>query len=225
MRTAEVALPLHERPFDDLLDEAVRFHGDVCPGQVLGVRMARAGCREVGIDDPRNAGKSLIVFVEVDRCAVDAIQTLTRVSLGKRTLKFLDYGKAAATFVNAATGRAVRVAAREAARAVAARLMPAERDARRAMIAAYRVMDEDALLDIAPVTIAPGWLDRPRVRVPCARCGEGVNYRREVVVDGRALCQACACPAYYAYDHGHNAATSRASMMAANGDHDGVRRA
>lgn len=213
MPNVAIGLPLHQRPFDDLLDEAVRFHGDVCPGQVLGVRMACAGCREVGIDEPRNAGKSLIVFVEVDRCAVDAIQALTGVSLGKRTLKFLDYGKAAATFVNTVTGRSVRVAARESARARAAQLMSAERDARRAMIAAYRVMEEDALLAIAPVTIAPGWLDRPRVRVDCARCGEGVNYRREVVVDGRALCQACARPAYYAYDPGHNAATSRAAML------------
>src|SRR5687768_9084335 len=117
MPNGAVAPPLYQRPFDDLLAEAVRFHGDVCPGQVLGVRMACAGCREVGIDDPRNAGKSLIVFVEVDRCAVDAIQALTGVSLGKRTLKFLDYGKAAATFVNTVTGRSVRVAARESARA------------------------------------------------------------------------------------------------------------
>jgi formylmethanofuran dehydrogenase subunit E len=216
MPNVAIGLPLHQRPFDDLLDEAVRFHGDECPGQVLGVRMACAGCRDVGIDDPRTAGKSLIVFVEVDRCAVDAIQALTGVSLGKRTMKFLDYGKAAATFVNTVTGGSVRVAARESARARAVQLMPAEPDARRAMIAAYRVMDEDALLDIAPVTIAPGWLDRPRVRVACAHCGEGVNYRREVVVDGRALCHACARPAYYAYDPGHNVATSRAAMMGAS---------
>src|SRR5688572_2161952 len=143
MPNAALALPLHERSFDDLLEDAVRFHGHACPGQVLGVRMARAGCREIGIDDPRTAGKSLVVFVEVDRCAVDAIQALTGVSLGKRTLKFLDYGKAAATFVNTVTGRSVRVAARESARARAAQLMLAERDARRAMIAAYRVMEED----------------------------------------------------------------------------------
>ena len=115
MPNVAIGLPLHQRPFDDLLDEAVRFHGDECPGQVLGVRMACAGCRDVGIDDPRTAGKSLIVFVEVDRCAVDAIQALTGVSLGKRTMKFLDYGKAAATFVNTVTGRSVRVAARESA--------------------------------------------------------------------------------------------------------------
>ena len=64
----------------------------------------------------RAAGKRLVVLVEIDRCATDAIQALTGVSLGKRTLKHVDYGKMAATFVDTASGRAVRVAAREDAR-------------------------------------------------------------------------------------------------------------
>ena len=88
--------PLAQRPFDELVEEAVAFHGHLCPGQVLGVRMAVTGCREVGIPLPRRAGKGLVVFVEIDRCATDAIQALTGVSLGKRTLKHLDYGKMAA---------------------------------------------------------------------------------------------------------------------------------
>jgi formylmethanofuran dehydrogenase subunit E len=95
---------LAERPFADLLEEAVRFHGHLCPGQVLGVRMALAGCRELGIDRPRSVGKRLVVFVEIDRCATDAIQALTGVSIGKRTLKHLDYGKMAATFADVETG-------------------------------------------------------------------------------------------------------------------------
>jgi formylmethanofuran dehydrogenase subunit E len=84
---APLGAPLRERSFDDLLAEAVRFHGHLCPGQVLGVRMALAGCRAVGLEEPRRAGKGLVVFVEIDRCATDAIQVLTGVSLGKRTLK------------------------------------------------------------------------------------------------------------------------------------------
>jgi len=99
-------IPLSERSFDDLLDEAVRFHGHMCPGQVLGVRMTLAGCREIGLERPRSTGKGLVVLVEIDRCATDAIQALTGVSLGKRTLKHLDYGKAAATFANVGIGPA-----------------------------------------------------------------------------------------------------------------------
>jgi formylmethanofuran dehydrogenase subunit E len=191
------ALPVAERPFEELLAEAVDFHGHLCPGQVLGVRMALAGTREVGIATPRTAGKSLVVFVEIDRCATDAIQALTGVSLGKRTLKHLDYGKTAATFVNVASGAAVRVAARDRARLLAQRWAPEEADPRRAQIAAYRVMPEADLLAITPVRIAPGWLDRRRVRVTCERCGESISYEREVQREGRTLCRSCGGAGYY----------------------------
>jgi formylmethanofuran dehydrogenase subunit E len=189
--------PLARRPFDDLLEEAVRFHGHACPGQVLGVRMTLAGCGALGIDRPRRAGKRLVVLVEIDRCATDAIQALTGVSLGKRTLKHLDYGKMAATFADTATGRAVRVVARDDARARARAWAPDIAESRQAQIAAYRVMPEAQLLTVTPVVVAPGWLDRPRARVACERCGEGVSYAREVVVEGRALCRACAGSPYY----------------------------
>ena len=199
--TPTVALaetPLSERPFDNLLEEAVGFHGHLCPGQVLGVRMAVAGCREVGIAIPRRAGKGLVVFVEIDRCATDAIQALTGVSLGKRTLKHIDYGKMAATFVSVASGAAVRVSARDSARALAASFSPVEGDARQTQIAAYRVMPELELLRIKPVVVNAGWLDRRRVRVFCQECGEGINYQREVTADGRVLCRPCGGEGYYA---------------------------
>ncbi len=185
------------RPFADLLRDAVAFHGHLCPGQVLGVRMALAGCRALGIAEPRSLGKNLVVFVEIDRCATDAIQAVTGCSLGKRTLKHLDYGKMAATFVHVPTGLAVRVAAREDAREGAAAYAPGVADPRRAQIAAYQVMPEHELLTLHSVIVLPGWLDRPRVRVACERCGEGVNYGREVVSNGQTLCRPCFAGAYY----------------------------
>ena len=189
--------PLSARQFDDLLDEAVRFHGHECPGQVLGVRMALAGCRSVGIERPRSAGKRLVVFVEIDRCATDAIQALTGVSIGKRTLKSLDYGKMAATFVDVGAGMAVRVTARDSARARATEWAPEASESREAQIIAYRVMPEQDLLKIDRVVIAPGWLDRRRLRVFCDACGEGINYQREVLVGGRRLCRPCSGESYY----------------------------
>lgn len=192
-----VGRSVFERPLDDLLAEAVAFHGHLCPGQVLGVRMALVGCREVGVDRPRSAGKGLVVFVEIDRCATDAIQAVTGVSVGKRTLKHIDYGKMAATFVNVATGVAVRVAARDEARQIASEWAVAESDPRRAQTAAYRVMPERELFRIDPVMVYPGWLDRRRVRVSCQACGEGINYQREVTVSGRTLCRPCSGERYY----------------------------
>jgi formylmethanofuran dehydrogenase subunit E len=191
------ALPLWEQPFDDLLAEAVRFHGHLCPGQVLGVRMVRAGCRTLGVGAPRRAGKRLVVLVEIDRCATDAIQVLTGVSLGKRTLKHLDYGKMAATFADVVTGQAVRVVARDDARERAPAWAPGESDPRRAQAAAYRVMPEDLLLRLEPVVVHPGWLDRRRVRVFCEACGEGINYDRGVTAAGRTLCRPCSGEGYY----------------------------
>lgn len=205
-----------DRAIDDLVAEAVSFHGHRCPGQVLGVRMTVAGCRESGFAHPRAAGKHLVVFVEIDRCAADAIEALTGVSLGKRTLKHLDWGKAAASFVDARTGRGVRVAARDDARELAALLVPGEPDRRRAQMAAYRVMPERSLLLIESIVVTPGWLDRPRVRVQCAECREGVNYGREIVVRGRVLCRGCAGERYYGrvgYDTRHNAPPAAAFML------------
>jgi formylmethanofuran dehydrogenase subunit E len=189
---------IYDRAFDELLEEAVAFHGHLCPGQVLGVRMTVAGCRALGVAHPRRAGKRLVVFVEIDRCATDAIQALTGVSLGKRTLKHVDYGKAAATFVDTATREAARVAARDAARELAGAVTSGEQDPRRAQIAAYAIVPEDRLLRLERVTIRPGWLDRRRRRVFCAQCGEGVNYEREVRTGGRVLCRGCAGESYYA---------------------------
>ena len=100
------------RSFEELLKESSTIHGHHCAGQVLGVRMAMIGCREVGIDEPKNC-KKLIIYVEMDRCATDAVQAVTGCSLGKRTLKFLDYGKMAATFINTETQQAVRILVRQ----------------------------------------------------------------------------------------------------------------
>jgi formylmethanofuran dehydrogenase subunit E len=189
---------IYDRSFDELLDEAVAFHGHLCPGEVLGVRMAIAGCRTLGLADPRQVGKRLVVFVEIDRCATDAIQALTGVSLGKRTLKHVDFGKTAATFVDVVAREAVRVVARDDARELAGAAAPAERDARRAQTVAYRTLPEARLLRLERVVVDPGWLDRRRRRVFCAQCGEGVHYEREVREGGRVLCRACAGDSYYA---------------------------
>ncbi len=200
MRTEWAAtgeVPLSERTLADLVAEATRFHGHSCPGQVLGVRMTLAGCREIGLDRPRSAGKGVAVFVEIDRCPADAIQALTGVSVGKRTLKYMDYGKTAATFVDTRTGATVRVAARDDARARAIEWAPASSDPREAQTAAYGMMPEADLLKTERVLIDPGWLDRRRARVSCTRCGEGITYQREVMAEGQIVCRPCAGEGYY----------------------------
>lgn len=188
--------------FKSLLAEAVAVHGHLCPGQVLGVRMAMAGCRALGIDELRG-NKRLMVYVEIDRCAADAIGAVTGCRLGKRTMKHVDYGKQAATFVDTNNGRAVRVAARESARervSAWASVQEGE-DRHAAQLRAYAVMPDEELLTLQEVRLTVREEDRPGPpisRVPCALCGEGINDRREVRRGEQVLCQACAAGAYYA---------------------------
>jgi formylmethanofuran dehydrogenase subunit E len=188
------------RDLQALLEEAAAAHGHLCPGQVLGVRMALAGCHALGIEEP-NGSKRLLVYLEIDRCAADAISTVTGCRLGKRTLKHVDYGKMAATFVDTVTGRAVRVVAREEAREQAAVYAPdVHGDQHRAQEIAYAAMPDEELFMLQEVRLAVREEDRPGPpvsRVRCSRCGEGINDRREVHIDGHVLCRACAGPAYY----------------------------
>jgi formylmethanofuran dehydrogenase subunit E len=182
------------RSFDELFKESSALHGHHCAGQVLGVRMAMAGCREVGIDEPKGC-KKLIVYVEMDRCATDAVQAVTGCSLGKRTLKFLDYGKMAATFVNTETRQAVRVLAKDEARALAPVYVQDAANPREAQKQAYRIMPDDALFTVKPVTLQVPAQEMPGNRgdrVQCAACGEGINYHRDVQRNGRTLCIPCA---------------------------------
>ncbi len=181
------------RSFEELFKESSSIHGHHCAGQVLGVRMAMAGCREVAIDEPKGC-KKLIVYVEIDRCATDAVQAVTGCSLGKRTLKILDYGKMAATFVNTATGKASRVLARDDARSLAPQYAPDAASPREAQKQAYAVMPEELLFSIQPATMRIPEADTPgfrSTRVLCDACGEGINLRREVRLSGRTLCIPC----------------------------------
>jgi formylmethanofuran dehydrogenase subunit E len=182
-----------------LLAEAGRLHGHLCPGQVLGVRMAIAGCDRLDIADPKTS-KRLMVFVESDRCGTDAVQTVTGCTLGKRTLKLVDHGKLAATFMDLESGRAVRVCARESAREAAQRFAPAGTDRHQAQLHAYKTLPEDELFTIEDVRVDLDEADlpgRPHTRVLCARCGEGVNDGRHSEAAGQALCRACAGARYY----------------------------
>jgi len=189
------------KSLDEYLREAEVAHGHLCAGQVLGVRMAMLGLRKLGIDDPRGKDrKRLVTFVEIDRCATDAVAVVTGCRLGKRALKFRDWGKVAATFVDISAGRAYRIAARESSKALARSLHPEIENKNQQQMLAYREMADDDLFDVQAVTVElppedfPGYKGE---RAVCARCGEGINFRREVVRDNQVLCRACAGEAYY----------------------------
>src|ERR1700756_5120950 len=132
------------KTFDAYLEDAKIAHGHLCAGQVLGVRLAMLGLKKLGIDDPHGKDrKRLVTFVEIDRCATDAIGVVTGCRLGKRALKFRDWGKMAATFVDVSAGKGIRIAARESSKARARQLYPEVESKNEQQMLAYREMSDD----------------------------------------------------------------------------------
>src|SRR5271170_2116398 len=201
--------------FDALLREAEVAHGHLCAGQILGVRLAMLGCERLGIDDPKGADrKRLVTFIEIDRCATDAIAVVTGCRLGKRAIKFRDWGKMAATFVDLASPisdlaspltphgdapvyKALRIAALESSKQRARDLYPHIENKNQQQMLAYRELPNEDLFSEEWVSVPihpremPGYKS---ARITCAQCGEGINYDRETIRDGKTLCQGCAFP-------------------------------
>jgi formylmethanofuran dehydrogenase subunit E len=189
------------KSLDEYLRDAEQAHGHICAGQVLGVRLAMLGLKQLGIEDPQGKDrKRLVTFVEIDRCATDAVAVVTGCRLGKRALKFRDWGKVAATFVDVNGGKAIRIAAKESSKTLARHMHPEIADKNQQQQLAYREIADDDLftaqwvkVDLPPEEF-PGYKGE---RVVCEQCGEGINFRREVRRDSKVLCRSCAGEQYY----------------------------
>jgi formylmethanofuran dehydrogenase subunit E len=189
------------KSLDEYMGIAEQAHGHMCAGQILGLRMAMYGMKLLGIEDPAGKDrKRLVTFVEIDRCATDAIPIVTGCRLGKRALKFRDFGKVAATFVDLKDDRAVRLVARETSKQRARELYPDIADKNKQQMHAYRELADAELFESQWVKVHLGPEEFPGYRAErtvCAQCGEGINFRREVIRDGQVLCKACAGERYY----------------------------
>jgi formylmethanofuran dehydrogenase subunit E len=191
------------KPFTEYATQAELAHGHLCAGQILGLRLALYGLQLLQIDDPMGADrKRLVTFVEIDRCATDAITMVTGCRMGKRALKFRDFGKLAATFCDLLEDRAVRVAAKESARELAAKLYPQIGSRNQQQIRAYQQMPDEDLFDFEWVRVRLDAEELPGYRgsrVVCKGCGEAINFKREIIRDGQTLCRACAGERYYEF--------------------------
>lgn len=190
------------KTFDELLTESVKRHGHLCAGQIIGVRMAMLGCSLVGVDDPKDPlfRKKLIVFVEIDRCATDAIESVTGCRLGKRSMKFKDFGINAATFVNIDNRVAYRIVSTEESREIAKEYAPDAINLRDQQMEGYRKMPDEKLFAVQKVSVnLPEWeMPGPSRRyVECSRCGQMVRDGKEAVVDGDSVCMHCAGEGYF----------------------------
>lgn len=187
--------------FAEYEERATLAHGHMCAGQILGLRLAIHGLELLGVEDPEGKDrKRLVTFIEIDRCATDAIPVVTGCRLGKRALKFRDFGKVAATFCDLQTRRAVRVVARETSKKRAEELFPEIKNRNQQQMTAYRAMPAAELFEHQWVNVElgpeefPGYKGERRI---CAECGEGINFERHVIREDRILCRACAGERYY----------------------------
>ncbi len=188
--------------FESLLKSSAAAHGHLCPGQVVGVRMAMLGCKLIGLDEPTRHDqiKKIIVYVEMDRCTADAVAHVTGVKLGRRSLKFMDYGIMAATFVNLENGKAFRVISTEEARSLASAYAPEIDQKYPQQLEAYQRMPDSVLFKVQQVEVSINEFDLPgptRRKVVCDQCGQVVRDHREVVNEWRSLCKPCAENAYF----------------------------
>ena len=175
--------------FREDLDRAISYHGHLCSGQIIGVRMARAGVEYLAIHDPLTY-RDLIVYIENDRCIADAIGTVTGCTIGKRKLKCFDYGKSAATFLDIKTGNAVRISSKKY-------IYPPEGED---LIVFFESLSDEEIFNIQPVEVAIKAEDLPGPPLyiaECEKCGETVLDGRAITIDKHIFCKSCHQDTYY----------------------------
>jgi formylmethanofuran dehydrogenase subunit E len=185
---------------DEILAASAALHKHLCPRQVLGARMGMLAGIVLGLDLPRD-DKRLLAIVETDGCFVDGLSVATGCTAGHRTLRVEDYGKVAATFVDARTEQAVRLAPSADSRLLAPRYAPEARNKWEAQLLGYQRVPDDQLFSVQAVrlkTPVAQIVSRPGLRAACDLCGEEIINGREVEREGLTVCRACAGEAYYA---------------------------
>jgi len=172
------------------------LHDHLCPRQVLGIRIGLYGASLLNICAPQR----MLCSIETDGCFADGVMVATGCSMGHRTMRLVDYGKIAATFVDSVTDKAFRVWPSADARNVALLYAPECRDAWHAQLLGYQHMPNEALLcseEVALTVSLKALIGRPGRRVTCHQCHEEIINQREAYQDGHLVCQYCAGNIYY----------------------------
>lgn len=187
--------------FEELLYQSAVLHQHLCPRQVLGVRMGLAAGRWLELELPQS-DKRLLTIVETDGCLIDGLAVATGCRVGRRTMRVLDFGKVAATFVDTQTDRAVRIVPSASTRKRARDYAPEAKNRWEAYLLGYQRMPDVELLEIQEVTLTISLekiLSKDGYRVNCDVCGEEIINEREVYQNGSTLCRSCAGARYYCH--------------------------
>ena len=184
---------------DNALTNLQKIRSRICPRQILGVRLGMLGGRLLNIDLPQ-MDKRLIAFMETDGCALDGVTAATGCRAGRRTLRVMDYGKVAATFVDTYHRTAIRIAPQIGVREAAWRYAPEASNRWEAQLRGYQAMPAHELFIVQPVKLMVDLekiISQPGLCVICAGCAEEIMNGREIHRAGENLCHACAGESYY----------------------------
>lgn len=174
------------------IEKAERYHGHICSGQILGIRMALLGLRLLGLN-PDDDLRDLVLYLETDRCVADVAYVVTGITVGKRRIKMRDYGKTAMSFLDLGSGKAFRVAVKTSER-------PPHHSAKEEQMAFWEGYSDDDIFSWREVTIDVPETDLsgpPARVVTCRSCGEDILDGREVIKNGQIHCRGCAEGSYY----------------------------
>jgi formylmethanofuran dehydrogenase subunit E len=190
---------MKEKPtLEGLLQQTAALHRHLCPRQVLGVRMGMLAGERIGVDFPQS-DKRVFVFMETDGCTCDGVAVASGARVGRRTMRMMDFGKVAATFVDTFTGAAIRIWPHPASRLRAVASAPDAPDRWHAQLVGYQRLPAEEILVAKAVELTvdlAAIISRNGLRTGCAVCGEEISNGREVVRHGQELCRACAGEAY-----------------------------
>jgi formylmethanofuran dehydrogenase subunit E len=184
---------------DLILRESANRHKHLCPRQVLGARMSLLAGEMLELELPR-LDKRLLVIAETDGCTVDGIIAATGCHVGSRTLRILDFGKVAATFVDTHTEESIRIIPRREARARSGDYAPVARNKWETMLFGYQIMPVSELFSVQRVSLNTPLskiVSQAGMNAICETCKEEIINGREVVNGGSILCWACAGDGYY----------------------------
>ena len=187
------------------LRDAIRFHGHVCPGLIIGYRATKVARSAFGVE--RSEDEELVAIVENDACGVDAIQALLGCTLGKGNLIYRDYGKQVYTIVSRESNRAIRIALKSTVlgrpsetealfqKAQKNEASAEEREAlddfRKKRMEELLELDEETLFKIEDVQIDIPGKARIFKSVLCHYCREKVMEPRARIRDGKIACIPC----------------------------------
>ena len=169
----------------------IDFHGHLCPGVTIGYKAANMAMNIMRFK--KTTDEEVVCISMTNGCAVDAIQYLTRCTMGKGNLILKDYGKMVFLFLkrkHGDLGTGIRISLRSTSGW--RKRSKAKQPSKESIALDLLDMADDKLFKIEKLKGYP-IPNRARIfpSLSCESCGEPTMEPRLKVCDGKLLCPEC----------------------------------